>query len=414
MTDAQTNSVQQTGPTREELYAQWLDLHTHNPSYYGLLGLPELESDEEAIQQAGRRIKRKLRAYQIGTYRKQALELLAKWKPAIADTYQLYCAGTSHDASALEGWLNTCQARSIPVTRLLPAMIRSLGPELGRWPPQGGHSMSLPLNMWLYRDVIILAQCIPHGSLEHRGESVKHIQRVLGLTEGLARIVAEEVTRSQHLFSHLRLAAVARRDPVRLLVRLGQRIRRYGGHLGRHAKIIVAVAKLIGVKSVELKQSIDHLAADHEKSSSQRMALPGRGGSGKRGKAAGSRLEDLVGDRPLGLVIAAAAVAGVVVLTLLLVIVSAILTAAYTPPHPITSTDKVRPLDMPSHEVVPAPTPAEIEALKEYSKKYANKPTSDTPDAEATGESDDSRPATTFFSVPARKGSTSPSKSASK
>ena len=78
------NRATQGGVTREEMYREWLGIANPAPSYYGLLGLPELETDDAAVLGAGRRVKRKVRAYQIGLYRKQALDLLAEIGQAVS------------------------------------------------------------------------------------------------------------------------------------------------------------------------------------------------------------------------------------------------------------------------------------------------------------------------------------------
>ena len=262
--------------TREEIYRDWLGLKCTTPSHYGLLGVPELEHDATAILHAGRRVKRKLRAYQIGPYRKQALnmlsevgqavsvltnaekkraydrELFARWRGTLEELYKLHCDGKPRDAAVLDAWLSACMARGVPVTRLLPAIIFDLGPRLKEWPPHGEHKVNLLVNMWIYRDAVVLGAALHLGTLEQRVEAVKRVQKVLGLTEGQARVVAEEVTRGLHLFTKTRLVGLAKADPEMFLVRLGRRIRRYGGHLGRHGAAVAALALLLAMSTKRL------------------------------------------------------------------------------------------------------------------------------------------------------------------
>jgi len=282
--------------SREEIYREWLAIKCPGPSHYSLLGLPELELDPQVIQHAGRRVKRKLRAYQIGPYRKQALDLLAevgqavavltseekraaydrdlrgRWKSAAEELYRAHCDGASPGAPVLETWLGACVARGVPVTRILPAILRRMGATLKGWPPHGDHQLALPVGLWLYRDAVILGQCLHIGTLERRAEAVKHIQKTLGVTEGLARLVAEEVSRSLHLFARSRFVAQAKRDPEAYLVRLGRRVHRYGGHLGRRAEVLVTVAGLLGVPRKGLERVFEQVAEPAARVSAARKA----------------------------------------------------------------------------------------------------------------------------------------------
>ena len=267
---------------REEMYREWLGIANPAPSYYGLLGLPELETDAAAVLGAGRRVKRKVRAYQIGLYRKQALdllaeigqavsvltnarkkkvydgELMARWKGAVEELYQTHCNGEAKNPGALEAWLTACQARGVPVTRLMPYIMQTLTKRVGDWPACGDHGLGLPINLWIYRDAVVLGQCLHVGALEKRIEAVKQAQKLLTVPEGLARLVAEEVGRAQHLFARARLVAQGRDSPEGILLRLGRRIRRFGGNLGDGA-VLAAVAGLLGVDKEDLDRAMGRM-----------------------------------------------------------------------------------------------------------------------------------------------------------
>jgi hypothetical protein len=427
MTEPETSTAAQ--PTREELLRQWLEIMRPDPSYYTLLGVPELEPDAEAIHSAARQVKRKLRAYQIGTYRKQALdlltevgqavavltneekkaaydrELLARWKASLADLYRLYCEGTPRDPPVLEAWLGACAARGIPVTRLIGPMLRRLGAGLAQWPPHGAHSVSLPVNVWLYRDVVILGQCAATGPLADRVEAVKKIQKQLAVSEGLARLVAEEVIAGQHLFARQRLVTLAKRDPAVLLVRLGRRVRRYGGHIGRQAKIIMSVAALLGVKRVAVTTALEQLAGEHGKAAERQTATPR---SALQAVPTGRySLADLLADRPLGLTVALAALVGLGVLVVVFLVASGLSSSS----GPAPGGDwRVPAKTLPDGATQPSgagPDLSELEMLKSFTKKYPvsepkpKEPPAVEPEPERVDETEGVKPATKFFNVPA-------------
>jgi hypothetical protein len=283
MADIHSMRTEQAELSREEIYRDWLGLNHASPSYYGLLGVPELESDETAIHHAARRVKRKLRAYQIGLYRKQALEILTdvgqavsvltnpekkraydnemvrRWRATIEELFQTHCKGAIPEPAALEVWLSACQSRGIPVTRLMPRLMRTLHSRFAAWAPQGEAGLALPINLWLYRDMIVLGQCLHVGTLEHRVEAVKHVQKLVGIPPGLAGLMAEEVARSLHLFSKTRLVTQADKDADGMLRRLGRRIRRFGGRVGHRSKVLAAAAMLLGKHKRDMEAALERL-----------------------------------------------------------------------------------------------------------------------------------------------------------
>jgi len=407
--------------SREEIYREWLGIKSTTPSYYGLLRVPELESDQQVVLHAGRRVKRKLRAYQIGQYRKQALDLLAevgqamvvltsadkkpaydrelltRWKAAIDECYRAHVDGAGRDPGVLEAWLNACVLRGVPVTRLLPAMVRKLGPRFKEWPPHGEHKVGLPVGLWIYRDAVILGQCLHIGRLERRIEAVKHIQKLLGVSEGLARLVAEEVSRSLHIFSRARLPGEAKRDPEGYLVRVGRRIHRYGGHLGRNAEILATIASLLGMHRSVIEKVAERLKQPAgEVSAARKAAL-----ASKKAARDARTVVRWLRSRPQVAVVGAAVLAGILVLALAAVVV----TGLWNPwgkkavPHKpgtvkapaFMVTPKMRSPARPAERAAqPQPTqsePTPTDLLQEFIKKYpsaARPPTEEEPQPPAT------------------------------
>ena len=449
MADASFSPVSKMELARGEIYREWLGIKCANPSYYGLLSLPELESDSTVIMHAGRRVKRKLRAYQIGPYRKQALDMLAevgqavavltspekkpaydrelmgRWKSTVEELYRAHCEGAPREPAVLEAWLAACVSRGVPVTRVLPAILRKMRPHLKEWPPHGEHKLGLPISVWIYRDAVILGQCLHVGTLEHRAEAVKHIQKSLGVTEGLARLVAEEVSRSLHLFAHTRFVTRAKRDPEEYLVRLGRRVRRCGGHLGRRADILTAVASLLGLNRKSLDRAIEGLAQPAaEVSAARKAALASKKAAGEAKMAV-----DWFRFRPQVVMIGLALAVGMAALAVAVLVASGV----WNPwgrtegsPTPEESPVVVAPAE-PDTVKPPAPSPlppsepvrispsppseADLQGLEDFIKKY---PSGKAP-GPAGGESQppsakppaQPRPpgskTPTFFSVPAQR-----------
>ena len=390
MVDPQPSQAGQIEMPREEVYRDWLGLKTPNPSYYGLLGLPELETDQTVILHAGRRVKRKLRAYQIGPYRKQALEMLGevgqcisvltnaerkrdydlellnRWRGVIDELYQAHCAGLIHDVGVLETWLKACVGRGMPVARLLPWIVRRLGRRLKDWPPHGAHKVGLPINMWIYRDAVVLGQCLSVGTLGRRVEAVKNVQKALGISEGLARLVAEEVTGSVHLFAHGRFVSQAKRDPELFLVRLGRRVRRYGGHLGRHGRALTAMAMILGMPGHDIRGAFDRLAErEGDLTPRERAVL-----KAKKGWRRARQVTRLVLLSPQVVVISLAVLVGVTALVLAALVVGGVWqpwkgSLAPAAPAVAPATEVASP---PSPE--PLPPDTDVQGLEEFIKKY--------------------------------------------
>ncbi|MGB2966463.1 MAG: hypothetical protein WBD14_03505, partial [Phycisphaerae bacterium] len=237
-------------PSREDLYREWLGVTSPAPTYYDLLGVPPMEWDSAVILQAAREVKRKIRSYQIGRYRREALdllsdvgqavsvltnadrrrlydnELLARWREAIESLYERRCTGRPHDPETFEAWLVACRERGVPVSRLIPTIVRFLRPQMDSWPPRGEHGLNLPKGLWIYRDAVILGSCLDDIPLERRAEAVKRLQKALGVPERLARVVAEEVTQESRLLERMPLVREAREDAAGAVLRMGRRVRR--------------------------------------------------------------------------------------------------------------------------------------------------------------------------------------------
>jgi hypothetical protein len=263
---------------RATAYRDWLGIENPIPTYYQLLGLPGLESDDDAIFEAGREVKRKLRSYQVGRYRALALELLAEvgqavsiltnpekkraydadlargWRTAAEELYDTHAKGRAGDLAALEAWLLACRSRWMPVVRLMPCLFRLARARRGPWPGNGPHGVDLMTTLWVYRDVGVIGQCVETAPLEKRVQSVKRVQQALCIPEALARVVAEGVSGSRRLFGALRLVRQARQDPDAVLLRLTRRMRRFGGLVGHRSKVLVAIGRLLGKHRQDLQK----------------------------------------------------------------------------------------------------------------------------------------------------------------
>lgn len=394
---------------REEIYREWLGITNPAPSYYGLLGVPELETDATAVLHAGRHVKRKLRAYQIGLYRKQALELLAevgqavsvltnpekkkaydrelmaRWRGVVDELYRAHFQGDPRDPAVVEAWLSACAVRGVPVTRLIPPLMRMLRSRVRTWPPTGEHRLGLPLNLWLYRDAVALGQCLHIGALETRAEAVKRVQKLLGISEGLARLVAEEIGRGLHLFSKDRIVVQAKEDPDGMLRRLARRIRRHGGEFGKDGKVLPAVADLVGKRKEDLDRLLEHIDAPpvevsrHVASAAARRARQRAGGLWQRICRAPDRLVEWIAERPQVLV-GLAITAGIMAVVVAILVVAGIMHPGGAEPAPAPPSgpgEVATPLGtkppLPAEQLLP-PLPriedAPPEWLKEFRKRY--------------------------------------------
>jgi len=378
-----TRAAQEERP-RAEILREVLGIETPEPSYYGLLGLPELETDEKAVLQAGRRVKRKVRAYQLGLYRKQALGLLAeigqavstltnpgkrrvydnalvgRWRKEAEALIREHFGQGERTAEAMAAWLTGCRDRGIPVARLMPYLMRRVMSQAEGWPAVGLHQLPMPVALWTYRDVVALGQALEVGSLQKRVESVKKAQRMLGIPQGAALLVAEEIGRSVHLFGELRFVRQARDAPGLTLLRLGRRIRRYGGEVGE-GKVLAAVARVLGKTKKDLDQALARMdepiievprrpAAKR----AARLASQGVRTLGGRLGAAPAAAVHWVADRPQVLV-PVAVVAGILSLLLAVLVVVGVV-QLYRPEESGTGTETA--VGGPAHGAGAQKTPA--------------------------------------------------------
>ncbi|MBN2582331.1 MAG: hypothetical protein JXL80_04630 [Planctomycetes bacterium] len=237
---SQPSASQTDATSLADPYRAWLGVQTTErpPSHYALLGLPELESNVHAINEAARKAKKTVRAYQIGKYRNQALSLLTEIGQAV-DVLTHYDKKSAYDARRLKfsleraeelfpqndmshsldqlltGWLAECNKTGLPVVQILPDLMEWCLKRNFKWPKRGEQDIPLPLGLWLYRDVAIIARCVERGPFEQRAEAVKEIQQAAGISEQLSRLVVLEVFRRPQSFAEspqVRLAAERPRD----------------------------------------------------------------------------------------------------------------------------------------------------------------------------------------------------------
>lgn len=404
-----TSAHKQPGElSREDLYRDWLGVTSPSPTYYDLLGVPPLERDATRILQAAREVKRKIRAYQIGRYRKQALgllsdvgqavsvltnaakrrvydnDLLRGWRKTIEALYDGHCANRSHEPETLETWLIACRESGVPVSRLIPTIMRFLRPRMDSWPARGEHGLNLPKGLWIYRDAVVLGSCLDDIPLERRVEAVKGLQKALGIPEGLARVVAEEVTQESRLLDRMSLVRQAQGDPEGTVLRMGWRIKRLGGHPDQRSKILSSVGALVGLDRRRIRVLLPRLGERPAVLPASRRAALAARTVGRRAHETGRQVRGWLGlawawlaDRPQ-LLVAAAVLSGLVVLVLAVLAVAGV----WKPWGPSTESEVAPPIESP-----PPPTglpltpgrpgeepPSGLEEWKEFMRKYPVEP----------------------------------------
>jgi hypothetical protein len=238
--------------------------------------------------------------------------------------------------------------------------------------------------MWIYRDAVVLGQCLSVGTLGRRVEAVKNAQKVLGISEGLARLVAEEVTGSLHLFAQGRFVSQAKRDPEAFLVRIGRRVRRYGGHLGRHGKALSAMAMLLGMPGHDLRAAFDRLAErETDLTPRERAVLKAR-----KGWRRVRQITRLVLLSPQVLVISLAVLIGIAALVVAALVVGGMWEPWKGSPSPVA------PAPVSAQGVVPSatspeplPSETDIQGLEDFIKRYPVGKEPRTGHTPGTGES---------------------------
>jgi hypothetical protein len=253
-------------------YRAWLGIRTTErpPSHYALLGLPELETNPHAVNEAARKAKKTVRAYQIGKYRREALALLTDIGQAV-DVLTHHDKKVAYDARRLRlslqraeelfpqadmnrplerlftDWLARCDETGLPVVQILPDMMDGCLKRNFHWPRQGEQNLPLPLGLWLYRDVAIIARCVERGPFEQRAEAVKHIQQAVGLTEQLSRLVVQEVFRRPESFASTPQVRLAAERPREFLQQWVDRLAAHDAAAPQGAATFEALAFVLGL-----------------------------------------------------------------------------------------------------------------------------------------------------------------------
>ena len=383
--------------SREDLYREWLGVTSPAPTYYDLLGVPPMEWDSSVILQAAREVKRKIRAYQIGRYRKEALgllsdvgqavsvltspprrraydnELLGHWREGIEALYDWHCTDRPHEPETLEAWLVACRERGVPVSRLIPSIVRFLKPQMDSWPPRGEHGLNLPKGLWIYRDAVILGSCLDDIPLEQRAEVVKGLQKALGVPERLARVVAEEVTQESRLLERLPLVREAREDPAAAVLRMGRRVRRLGGRLDAEHRFLAAVGALVGLGCEDVRRLVPRLQERPAAVSPwRRAALSARRagrGAARVWRARGAGAAEWFAERPAVLLALAIAV-GLAALVVAILVVSGVWQWGGQPAPVAPSAPAPPEAVAPPEPPAPEPPPADLEGWDEFRRKY--------------------------------------------
>lgn len=253
-------------------YRQWLDVRTveRPPSPYALLGLAELEADAAAIGDAALTTKRTLRGYQIGKYRKQAIELQTEVSRA-ADTLTHPEKKATYDAGRMEilleraqanfpqadlgrplddlffDWLTACDRVGMPVPQLLPRLMTWCLGRSFNWPQRGLLKAPLPLGLWVYVDAVLVGQLVERNTLDMRVRAVKAIQQSLGVSENLARMVNQHIGRRPRSFALLPVVQRAANEPRDLMQEWVDRLAAHGVALEAQSSGYKAMAFLLGL-----------------------------------------------------------------------------------------------------------------------------------------------------------------------
>ena len=253
-------------------YRDWLDIQSveRPPSRYALLGLAELEDDPQAIAEGARRIKKVVRGYQIGSYRKQALALLTeigqavellgnRQKKAGYDRQRFRRAMELAKANFPQAdlsrpldeifaeWLVDCDKARLPVARLLPNLMDWCLDRAFSWPVRGPYKTPLPLGLWIYFEGSVVGQCVERSPLEQRVAAVKQLQQAFGVSEQLARFVAVEISRRPQSFAGTRLVQEAAAAPREVMQNWLDRLAVRGVKLDAAAPTYQALAFLLGL-----------------------------------------------------------------------------------------------------------------------------------------------------------------------
>ena len=412
------NNAIQTEPAeidRIAAYRDWLGVTNPTPTYYEVLGLAVLESEPEAIFEAGREAKRKLRSYQVGRYKRQALELLAEvgqavsvltnpekkrgydnqllkgWLASADELFQQHGVGHTGEAAALEAWIAACRTRGVPVARLMPWIVRHTRKIAVPWPRQGSIGVDLITSLWIYRDVVVLGQCIESTDLSRRVIAVKRVQQYVGVPSAIALVVAEDVARARRRFETLALVKEAKKSPDLTLLRLARRIHRLGGHASHRSKVLLAVTAVLGRKREDLEKVLEHIDEPPVELPPARQAALAAKKAKRSTQAQAVQFRYWIEERPQ-LLVAAAAVVAVAFLTVAILAATgawnpwrsrAVETPlpAATANHGATPGKALAPMpDEPAPGKTPGTepaAPAKNTGLEEFMKLYPAKPGED-------------------------------------
>jgi hypothetical protein len=235
---------QRGGPRGAALdpYRDWLGIMTPErpPSPYQLLGLGELETSQKVVAEAARATKKTVRAYQIGQYRAEALALMTEIGQA-ADLLTNHEKKAAYDGQrrrrlldlakanfpqaelsrpldeVFAEWLGQCDKAGLPVSRLLPDLMKWCLERPFAWPARGSLGAPLPVGLWVYLDAAVVGQCVAPGPLEARVRAVKQLQALLGVSVPLSRIINLDIVRRPDSFAETDVVRMAADQPRALM-----------------------------------------------------------------------------------------------------------------------------------------------------------------------------------------------------
>ncbi len=272
MTSGHTTADSEHNAVIADPYREWLGINTveRPPSAYALFNLSELETDTAAIGDAALVVKRTLRSYQIGKYRKQALQLQGEVSKAAdilthpqkkaeydaqRQTVLLQRAQANFPQADMDrplddlfvDWLTACDRVGMPVPQIMPQLMSWCLDRAFNWPQRGNLKVPLPLGLWIYTEVALVGQLVERQPLETRVRAVKAVQQALGVSQALALMVNQHIGRRAKSFGLLPVTQMAANQPRKLMQEWVDRLAARKVNLEPESTPYKAMAFLLGL-----------------------------------------------------------------------------------------------------------------------------------------------------------------------